>query len=90
MENIFDLLGTIWLVVFVGAILFLLGGYIFFTFAVDYSGFFSSKEVRKKFVEDVKNFVKYRFSKEKRQEKRTVLLIVIMAIVVGIVAFLFE
>lgn len=90
MADILDLLGIIWLIVVVGVIVFLLGGYIFITFAMDYSGFFSSKEVRKKFVKDVKKFIKYRFSKEKIQETRKVLLITIMVIIVGIVAFLFE
>ena len=63
MADILDLLGIIWLVVVVSVIVFLLGGYIFLTFALDYSGFFSSKDVRKKFVKDVKKFIKCRRTK---------------------------
>lgn len=69
MADILDLLGIIWLVVVVSVIVFLLGGYIFLTFALDYSGFFSLKDVRKKFVKDVKKFIKCRFSQEKIQEQ---------------------
>ena len=90
LKNPLNILSSIYLFVIFGIIIFLLGGYIYFTLAVDYPDFFKSKKVRKRFAKDVKNFFKSRFSKEKQQETRTIILITIMAIVVAIVTFLFD
>ncbi len=89
-ENILDIIGTIWIILIVGAMLFLVGGYAYISFIVNYSGFFKSAKVRKRFFNDVKKYIEYRFSKEKQQETRTIILITIMAIVVAIVTFLFD
>lgn len=89
-ENPLNILSSIYLFVIFGIILFLLGGYIYFTLAVDYPDFFKSAKVRKRFAKNVKNFFKSRFSKEKRQGTKVAILIAVAVIIVGIVTYLFD
>jgi len=89
-ENILDIIGTIWVILIVGAILFLVGGYAYLSFIVNYSGFFKSAKVRKRFFNDIKKYIEYRFSKEKQQETKIAILIAVMVIIVGIVTYLFD
>jgi len=89
-ENILDIIGTIWVILIIVAILFLVGGYAYISFIVNYSEFFKSKKVRKRFFRDVKKYIKYRFSKEKLPETKIAILIAVAVIIVGIVTYLFD